>query len=247
MSNHVSLFPLMARALHKQSPWCAVKMLTARLLGINVKLRSRYADTPVRLRAGSHDFEVFHSIHNANEYPQVADSDVCLVIDAGAHAGIGSLRLAHMFPQAEVVSVEPNQDNFTALRANTAPVSRIRPINAAIWYRSAKLAIRDPQAKDWAFQVAEAAGAELDALTLNELVPTNAAGKVFVKLDIEGAEAEVMPKNSEWLRRIDYLLIEVHDCYAEVFKALKGLKYTCRISGEYLFIQFKRDNLAKGA
>jgi FkbM family methyltransferase len=240
MSHSISMFPLFARALHKQSLWCAFKLCAARMLKKDVHIRSRYANVPVRLRARSHDFEVFHSIHNANEYPVVQDSGVVLVIDAGAHAGIGSLRFSHMFPGAKIISIEPDANNYKALLENTCTVAQIEPRHAAVWFRQTKVSISNPNDMDWSFQVSETAGAQVDAITLTDLIPENTVGKVFVKIDIEGAEAQVMLNNTEWLRRIDYLLIEIHDCYAQVFEGLVGLKYTCRISGEYLFFTFKR-------
>lgn len=237
--SHVSTIALFARALHKQGLVCAIKLIGCRFLKKDVSVGSKFSPVSINLRALHKDLEIFHSIHNAREYPDIIDPSVTLVIDAGAHVGIGSLRFAYMFPNAKILSIEPNQANFGALSKNVNPVSRIETINAAVWKSKTQLAIRNPDAADWAFQVIEDPAGPIRAVSLNDYIGES-VGRIFVKLDIEGAEAIVLSENTQWLDRIDYLLIEVHDCFPAVFKALEQRSYSCRIVGEYLFFTFKK-------
>jgi hypothetical protein len=65
------------------------------------------------------------------------------------------------------------------------------------------------------------------------------------KIDIEGAEKEVLSENNEWLSRTKILIIELHDkkkkgCSNAFFSALSGRNFECHPFGQN-FLLYNKD------
>ncbi|MBZ0166883.1 MAG: hypothetical protein K8I00_08745, partial [Candidatus Omnitrophica bacterium] len=74
---------------------------------------------PIELRYDSSDRHAFKQIFMDEEYAPVKDiSQVKLIVDCGAYAGISGRYLLRQFPQATLVCVEPNADNFALCEKN---------------------------------------------------------------------------------------------------------------------------------
>ena len=54
----------------------------------------------------------------------VQAGEVPLIIDGGANVGLSLRGFARDFPQAHVIAVEPDDDNFRVLAANAAELDR---------------------------------------------------------------------------------------------------------------------------
>jgi FkbM family methyltransferase len=140
-----------------------------------------------------------------------------LIVDCGANIGLSSIWLATKFPHARIYSIEPDPENFRALTKNTAEYRNIIPINAAIWDTHTQLYLGNIDAPPNARQVNESAPPEgsvctTQAVTVEEIMQgADAERAMIVKVDIEGAEACLFRSNTDWLDRVDLLIIELHD------------------------------------
>jgi hypothetical protein len=98
---------------------------------------------PLYMRCGSSDLDNFVQLFVNREYgfplPFVPDR----ILDLGAYCGYAAVFLAHRFPNAEIVCIEPSMANFQMLTLNTAAYTRIRRLNVVVWARTAEVSVAD--------------------------------------------------------------------------------------------------------
>lgn len=207
-------------------------------------LRVRSSAWPLQLRANTSDKQAFCMIHVDLEYEPLDDlDDIRLVVDCGANVGYASAYFLSHFPQARVIAVEPDDQNFEALRRNMQPYGgRASLRHAGVWSHPADLVVcRDTHqaGAEWAIQVRECRdgeAADVQATDLTTLLAESGADAIdLLKIDIERSELEVFARNFEpWLGRVRNLVIELHDeeCRRVFFQALSSYTYDLSESGE---------------
>ena len=183
-------------------------------------LYSKYAKHPVRCRPNTSDVEVFKQIFAWREYRCLDDvHDASLIIDCGANVGYSAVYFLTRYPNARVIAVEPDPDNFAVLNANVAPYGdRCRTVCAGVWSSTAGLVMSEEklgQNLEWARTVRTAKPGEkptITAVDIGGLLAGSGAERISIlKIDIEGSEAEVFSSNyAHWLNRVDNLVIELH-------------------------------------
>lgn len=207
----------------------------------SLSVRPSFLRYPVRLRARTSDPFVFRQIMIENEYLPLKSLHAETVIDLGANIGLASAWFLGSFPQASVLAVEAAADNAAACRENLAPYgSRARVVHGAAWSSRTTLTLH-PQVSATDNIVKESragdsAGMQVEAWDLPSLIELSGFAQVdLLKIDIEGAEAEVFRTGApQWLGRIRNLCIELHgqQCREVFYRALEGFDYTVTQSGE---------------
>ena len=138
-----------------------------------------------------------------------------VIIDCGANTGLSSVFLAQLFPEAEIVSLEPSTDNFRILSQNAELFPSITPIRCGVWDRSTHLKITNRTAKPWAYQTGECDPADPDAipaLTIPDIIEKVPDGELLIiKIDVEGAEEAIFRSNTDWVIKTPLIMIELHD------------------------------------
>lgn len=138
-----------------------------------------------------------------------------LIIDAGANIGASAVWFALTYPSATIIAVEPDRRNFEQLVKNSKSFPRIRPVHAAVGSKRGKLFLHDVGEGEWGFRTSDSKGAgsvEVDCMTIEDLVALAAGVEPFVlKIDIEGAEADLFESPPLLLARFSAVLIELHD------------------------------------
>lgn len=165
------------------------------------------------------------------------------IIDAGANAGYASLYFAARFPQARILAIEPDMENFEMLTQNTAAFPQIIRERAGVWGSPGALQVADPTAPKCMISLEAARDSATDgipALTVPEAMSRLGADTLdLLKIDIEGAELEVFTAGATaWLPRVRALMIELHDlrqpgCARAFYRALANID----------FIQFQRGDV----
>ena len=172
---------------------------------------------PVYMRTGTSDRSAFNEVIVKRWYDHpFPGGQPRLIIDAGANVGYASVRFAELYPDADIIAIEPDAENFELVERNIAAYPRASAMRCGVWPRSAELVIENPDAKSWAFRVREAREGEsgFAAVGLNDLLETHASRAIdILKLDVEGAEKELFEdeKCHEWLARTKMMFIELHD------------------------------------
>lgn len=139
-----------------------------------------------------------------------------LIIDGGANIGLASLWFNRAFPEAQIIAVEPDADNFELLQKNTAHLGdRVTPVYGGLWHRTTQLEIINPNAGAAAFRVGERAapeGSGISAFGIDDLCRRSGNDHpLIVKLDIEGAQGALFSANTDWVARTDLITLELDD------------------------------------
>lgn len=141
------------------------------------------------------------------------DIEAPFVLDLGANIGGFALRAFRRWPKATVISVEAAPDTFEILERNRRLNENLdwRVVQAGIWKSDCELVL-DRRNISIGHRVAEGQeGERIRSLTLSSLLNDVGWQDIdLIKMDIEGAEAEVVPTVPDVLARTSILIIEVH-------------------------------------
>lgn len=213
--------PLSIKPFEKVKRACArfglratLVMALAKLLRKPLLMTVRTASLahPVRLRARTSDLMVYEEVIVNNQYGCDLPQDPKVIVDVGANIGLASAYFATRYPDARVLAIEPEAENFRLLRQNLRAYKNVQPIRAALWSNNTRVELKDIGKGSWAFQVEEGPTGTIPAITLSTLLAESAISYVdAMKIDIEGAESEVFKGTPDWIPRVGLLMIELHD------------------------------------
>lgn len=204
---------------------------------------------PLWVRAGTSDINVFDQVFLTGQYDfeDLASLNPTTIVDAGAHIGTSTIFFAHLFPNANIIAIEPEESNLTLLRRNIEPYPRVNVLRAGLWDRNCFLRIANPTADTWAFQTVKAdpgldrvPGISIEGV-LNLLGNTRLN---LLKLDIEGAEKQLFADPAAtWLDSLDVLIIELHDrftpgCAQALYKSIGNRPFLQHCKGDSLMVSF---------
>jgi FkbM family methyltransferase len=198
-----------------------------RLLGSRGEYTTDLADVgPVNLRSVGDDLASFRNIFAERQYEipigSVRDATTAhyeailaagripVVVDAGAFIGAASLWFHCRFPQAHVVALEPQPDNFSLLERNLAGRRCFTAIQAAVGSAPGHVELAD-SGDLWGTQTHRSPDG-VAVMTMNEAFAQIPEGEPFLaKVNIEGFERDLFSDGLDWLDRIAVLFIEPHD------------------------------------
>jgi FkbM family methyltransferase len=139
------------------------------------------------------------------------------ILDLGANIGFGSVFFSKAFPEAEIVVVEPDPRNLPLLRKNLG-LNGISStvIEGAIGSAAGTLALRfgtNPTCSSLA-------GTGMHDLSNTVEVAVTTVPKVMkqagwdsidlLKIDIEGAEEDLLAHDNQWLAKVGAIIMEIH-------------------------------------
>jgi FkbM family methyltransferase len=215
----------------------AAQLLQAHYLRRKFAIKVKYAEKPVIVRGKTSDVTVFYEIFALKIY-KIPQKEIISIVDIGANVGYASIYFAYHFPKAHIIAVEPENSNHQTLLENTQNCQNISCVHAAIWPEETELALQNPGESNWSFHYQEAAKAPNGPVIKTQTVPglmENFRLKHIdlLKIDIEGGEQDLFAANTDWLRLVDCLIIEIHSNQAKqaVFHALAKYSYTCAHDG----------------
>lgn len=159
------------------------------------------------------------------------DNDTPLIIDAGAHIGLTTLYFKHLYPDSQILSIEPHPLNFKFLQKNCLE-NRVRNVelrNLALTNNSSShVTLFADQEQDWLMSSSLFAGAwngfqegmipvsvpsaRLSELIIEKLRPHQRNKIDLLKLDAEGSEWDIIADLSKnnLLAKIERIIVEVH-------------------------------------
>lgn len=207
-------------------------------------------DKEIYIRWRTTDVSVFRQVFVVGEYSCDVPRSPEVIVDAGANIGLTSILFANRFPSAKIFAVEPATSNFKILLKNVRKYPNITALQAALWSTTTKLHLVDPGLGHHGFRTHPItdAGAEqqVEALPVPEVMKKFDLARVdLLKMDIEGAEEEVLGNCASWIDRVGTVVVETHDRFRPhssevVFRALSDFDVRWQI-GETLY--FTRSTL----
>jgi FkbM family methyltransferase len=166
------------------------------------------------------------------------------ILDCGANIGVETLRFRLHHPQAEIMAVESDPDNFALLTSNYHNCARISVLHGAVWSKDTQLYVhRSPDGNPESSIVEETGGGpSVAAYSIDSLRMLRGWSQIdILKLDIEGAEHELFSGSIDWLERVNCLIFEVPDSDKPgtlqlIFEKLKGQQWNGMAIGENLVL-----------
>ncbi len=235
---------------YRQLPKPIISILSK--LGLNPKnkdiiLKAKEYQHPIWARYQSSDVDVFYQIFIDEEYSALDNlSESKLIIDCGANVGYSSIYFLNKYPQAHVIAVEPDSENFKLCQKNLQPYSeRVTLINSAIWSDKTGLVVYNyGEGSEWGTQVKECQEDETPDLLATDigslLEQFDVESIDLLKIDVEGAESVIFSQNyQKWLNRVKNIVIELHgqECENTFFRAMSTYEYQLSTSGELTVCQ----------
>ena len=140
-------------------------------------------------------------------YDFKTDKKSPLVIDGGAHLGLFSLYIKQKYPQARVIAFEPDDRAFANLNANLAEnhCSQVHTVKSGLFNQNTTLHFAADGADGGAIKADGAAQIQVVKLSDYITEPVD-----YLKLNIEGAEMEVLEEIEPKLHLINELCLEYH-------------------------------------
>jgi FkbM family methyltransferase len=152
--------------------------------------------------------------------------------DLGANIGLTVAHFAHLFPHARVLGVELDEANVALARRNVATWSdRCELIHAAVWSHDGEVRYRGWSGGTSNYQVTgRPEDVPVQAVSLATLLREHGGAVDFLKIDVEGAERELLRTGSEWADAVRCLKVELHGDYGveDCESDLRRLGYTTR-------------------
>jgi FkbM family methyltransferase len=141
-----------------------------------------------------------------------------VVFDLGAYCGLTALGFAEQVGKdGHVYTFEPDPENFVALKKNleTSTVTNVTAENAAIWKESGHLQLQaEGTVASMVLSLAPRTHSTIEAIsiTLADYLSSKNIDKIsLIKLDVEGAEVEILASSREVLKKFrPVVIVEVH-------------------------------------
>tara|TARA_B100001250_G_scaffold219981_1_gene188714 strand:- start:1092 stop:1934 length:843 start_codon:yes stop_codon:yes gene_type:complete len=163
----------------------------------------------------NYNLKLFKSYENVKkEYTKIIELNCLpLIIDCGSNIGASSVYFNKIFPESNILSIEPDKNSFEFSKRNINFKNSLL-INKAINCEKNKVNFFSDIKDNRASKVSLKGGDIVESATINEIIedlkPRN--NKPFlIKIDIEGFESKLFSKNYEWLNEFKVIIIEIHD------------------------------------
>jgi len=149
--------------------------------------------------------EEYNSIIKSGKQP--------LIIDCGANIGISSLYFSIMYPDAKIIAVEPDIDNFNQAVKNCHSVKNVTVLNKAISSRDGFVDIISNTNDATGHRTAHTDDEDgIPSTSINSIINVESGLVPFIiKVDIEGFEDTLFSDNTDWISACMLLTIELHD------------------------------------
>ena len=137
-----------------------------------------------------------------------------VIVDLGANIGAFALYAFGYYPDARIISVEAAPDTFNYLDSNRALNNEYswKVVNAAVWNEESYVILeRRKESTGNRVSSSESDGETIPAKRMETILSEENIEHIdLMKIDIEGAEHEVIPGSVSVLKKVRALLIEVH-------------------------------------
>jgi FkbM family methyltransferase len=174
-----------------------------------------------------------------NRYRDILSSgQTPVIIDAGANIGLAAVWYSKLYPEAIIISIEPDPANFEILGANTAALPNVRGHYAAVGARPGFVEVSREAGSSWASTTTRSEAGSVQIVTINDLVKSIPGGAALIaKIDIEGFEDDLFSENLSWLDDVCAVIVEPHDWLQPTKTTSRSLQ---RAFGERSFGLFLR-------
>lgn len=186
----------------------------------------------------------FNEVFGNKYYFLNLDKKAPLIIDCGANIGLATIFFKDLYPQARIICFEPDPNAFQLLKKNIEfnAITNVTLINAALareegvtnFYGQVQISQPDSRGnsilREWGTQRDISNIIQVKTVKLSNYInePVD-----LLKIDIEGAEQQVLEEIIDKLKLVNNIVIEVHE--ANDIKASNSLGKILDILSEQRF------------
>lgn len=176
---------------------------------------------------------MYYDIFKSEIFKFSADSAKPIIIDGGANIGLASIYLKRLYPNSEILAIEADPKIYKILTENFSSLGYkdIKAVNKALWKEAGTLSFSSDGADGG--HLDKAGGVQVETFTLSSIInrPID-----LLKLDIEGAELEVIKEAESSLHHVKNAFIEYHSFQGQPQRLNELLDILTRAGFKY-FIQ----------
>jgi FkbM family methyltransferase len=189
----------------------------------------------VTIRRGTSDAEVVWETFSGGYHLPPPGLSPRTVWDLGANIGLTMAHIAAVYPDAQLTGVELDPANLELCRRNLAPwADRCVARYGAVWDRPGEIEYSAEPGLEYGFRVGKGRGVRRSApaVTLDQLADLAGHAPIdYVKMDIEGAERQVLRNATDWARLVRCINVETHEPYTvrDCVADLERLGFATRI------------------
>jgi FkbM family methyltransferase len=145
------------------------------------------------------------------------------IIDCGANIGLSVIYMKKLYPNAEIIAFEPDDQNFKLLAKNmeAGGYTNVELRKEAVWIENTSIYFSSMGSTDSRISSKNSGSTEVLAIRLRDLITRRIN---FLKIDIEGAEFQVIKDISDKLDMVDNMFVEYHGSFEENEQLLDILK-----------------------
>jgi FkbM family methyltransferase len=186
-----------------------------------------------------------YNLAELTDYKVLSENKVKWIIDAGANIGLAAIYFSEKYPNARIISIEPNVENFALLQKNTTNYKNVICLNAALWYQNEDLHISNMDEKSAGFMIESKTDSVVEiikSVTITQLIDQYNIEEISIlKIDIEGSEKELFENGSSaWLPKCHCVITELHDWLKPgtsqvFFREMSNYNWITYVKGENIF------------
>ena len=133
-----------------------------------------------------------------------------VLVDLGANIGLTSVFYDRTLHPRSIIAVEPDPSNAKLVRENLAGLPAV-VFQAAVGPHDGTARFSTNRESNLGSLSSNSSGIEVPVMSMDSVLKSVPEGaNILVKLDIEGGEEELLQANTEWLSRVDGLIVEFH-------------------------------------
>ncbi len=186
------------------------------------KTTTNLLEKPIEIVDTSSFFGMYKEIFENEIYKFKSTSETPLIIDGGANIGLSVIYIKSLYPNAKIIAFEPDENVFQVLKKNlhSFEIGDVELHQAALWSENTELTFMAEGADSGrVVKTEEAKTVKVKALRLKDFLTAKID---FLKLDIEGAELEVLEDCVEDLKNVENLFVEYHS-FADLLQKIDRL------------------------
>jgi FkbM family methyltransferase len=154
---------------------------------------------------------MYEEIFDKEIYNFKTTTDKPYIIDGGSNIGLSIIYFKKLYPFSDIIAFEPDKEVARVLEKNikSFELNNVNVINKGLWNKEENLSFFSEGADGGRISDENTSSKNTTISTLS-LRPFLNKKVDFLKLDIEGAELEVLEDCADLLVNIDYLFVEYH-------------------------------------
>lgn len=185
----------------------------------------------ITVRPGTSDVFVLRDTFVGLYHLPPPEMEPRVILDLGSHIGTTIAHFAYLYKKVRVFGVELDAENVELCARNiTVWGDRCHVLHAAIAATDGISRYNRRVGNEWGFRIGSGSS-PVRTVSIEKVLDHFGLREIdYVKMDIEGAEREVLRSGDRWSERVRSLKVEVHRPYTveAAFEDLVNLGFSCQ-------------------